>query len=243
MRRDGSRFSTLPGGKHAGLAARIADSPRRAAPMPRRWCAAARAEVCVHGARPRPRHAGGAAARRALPAVRPSDGFHVGAAPPLRPLRYRSSFRPRPRPPRAWLAAHAGIYSAADRGPLAFAAAWLRWPRRRRSCSAGPRGHAAPAAGAPRRAPSCAFSARARWSAVWPYQLIVSYGCTPDAPPPAGARAHALRAALLVQQTFALLCAVALQRAAGRRPPPFPAPFPPTHAARPRARRAECGND
>ena len=59
-----------PGGKHAGLAARIADSPRRAAPMPRRWCAAARAEVCVHGARPRPRHAGGAATQRALPALR-----------------------------------------------------------------------------------------------------------------------------------------------------------------------------
>lgn len=121
MRRDGSRFSTLPGGKHAGLAARIADSPRRAAPMPRRWCAAARAEVCVHGARPRPRHAGGAATRRALPALRFTNGLPIAAAPPLRPRHHRTARRPHPRPPHTRQAAHDRLSPAARPGCWPFA--------------------------------------------------------------------------------------------------------------------------
>lgn len=165
----------------------------------------------------------------ALHAGLPANPAILPAAPPLRPLRYRSSFRPRPRPPRAWLAAHAGISSAADRGPLAFAAAWLRWPRRRRSSSAGFRGRAGSEVGAPRARPPAPIR-RAGALVCGPSRLPAPRTGSPRivSSSPAGAR---LRPAPSSARLAVGCAAVVIASARGGsppspraacRPPPFP---------------------
>lgn len=148
------------------------------------------------------------------------------AAPPLRPLRRRSACRPRPRPPHTERAALVGHPSAADRGPLACAAARLRWARRRRSSPARPPIVQRLARAHPGRAASCAANgARPRCLRIH-QGASVANGCTPfDALQCRRSRAALLLPALLVQQAFALLGRRCF--ATRGRPPPSPPPFTP----------------